>query len=108
MIGLDTSHCAAFTTLLNNNDDPHHVSGGKVQVAYPGGSPNMAMSYDRIDGVTARLRDELGVTIVDSIEEVVEQSDAIRLESVDSRMHLEEFRKIAPFGKPVFIDKPMT
>src|SRR5690625_9830 len=108
MIGLDTSHCPAFTSLLNEKENPHHVPGGRVHLAYPGGSDKLAVSYNRVEGITARLRDEYGVEIADSIEEVVERSDAILLESVDGRMHLEEFRKVAPFGKPVFIDKPFT
>src|SRR5690606_9458678 len=102
MIGLDTSHCPAFANLLNNASDPHHVPGGKVLYAYPGGSPQMALSRDRVEGITARMRDEFGVEILDSIEAVAERSDAILLESVDGRTHLEEFRRLAPFGKPVF------
>ncbi len=108
MIGLDTSHCPAFTNLLNNPDNPHHVPGGKVLWAYPGGSKQLAQSYDRVEGFTNQLRDEFGVEILDSIEAVAERSDAILLESVDGRCHLEEYRKIAPYGKPVFIDKPLT
>ena len=108
MIGLDTSHCPAFAKLLNNSDDPHHVPGGRVHVAYPGGSQALAVSRDRVAGFTARLRDEFNVEILDSIEAVAERSDAILLESVDGRTHLEEFRRIAPYGKPVFIDKPLT
>src|SRR5690606_13122259 len=30
------------------------------------------------------------------------------LESVDGRQHLEQFAELAPFGKPVFVDKPIT
>lgn len=108
MVGLDTSHCPSFTKLLNNTDDPHHVPGGRVHIAYPGGSKDLPVSYERVDGFTAQLRDEFGIEIVDTIEEVAERSDAILLESVDGRMHLEEFRKLAPYGKPVFIDKPLT
>src|SRR5690606_36696536 len=108
MVGLDTSHCPSFTKLLNNTDDPHHVPGGRVHIAYLGGSKDLPVSYERVDGFTAQLRHEFGIEIVDTIEEVAERSDAILLESVDGRMHLEEFRKLAPYGKPVFIDKPLT
>jgi len=30
------------------------------------------------------------------------------LESADGRVHPEQFRRIAPYGKPVFIDKPLA
>ena len=108
MIGLDTSHAEAFTELLNNPDHPWHVPGGRVTVAYPGGSPDFELSASRVGQYTAKLRDEFGVRIMDSIEGVAEQSDAILLESVDGRVHLEQFSRIAPYGKPVFIDKPFA
>lgn len=108
MIGLDTSHVTAFTELLNNVDHEHYVPGGEVVVAFPGGSPDFELSYSRIEQFTNQLKEKYNVTLVETVEEVAEQSDAIMLESVDGRVHLEQFRRIAPYGKPVFIDKPMT
>jgi predicted dehydrogenase len=108
MIGLDTSHVVAFAKLLNDESNPHHVPGGRVTVAYPGGSPDFELSYSRVEGFTQELSRDFGVQIVDAIEQVAEQSDAILLESVDGRVHLEQFRKIAVYGKPVFIDKPLA
>jgi len=108
MIGLDTSHVTAFAELLNKPDHPYHVPGGKVAAAYPGGSPDFELSYSRVQGFTDTLAGTYGVRIVESIEGVAEASDVILLESVDGRVHLEQFRKLAPFGKPVFIDKPFA
>ncbi|HHW09779.1 MAG TPA: Gfo/Idh/MocA family oxidoreductase [Firmicutes bacterium] len=108
MIGLDTSHVVAFTKVLNVENDPEHVPGGKVLVAFPGGSKDLAVSYTRVDGYVAKLRDDFGVEMVDSPAAVAERSDAILLESVDGRQHLSQFEEIARFGKPVFIDKPFT
>jgi hypothetical protein len=48
---------------------------------------------------------EKGVKIVDSLEELANESDVILLESVDGRPHLEQFKAVAR-GKPVFVDKP--
>jgi predicted dehydrogenase len=108
MIGLDTSHVVAFAKLLNNANNEYHIPGARIIVAYPGGSPDFELSASRVEGFTNQLRDEFGVAIVDSPEKVAEQSDAIMLESVDGRVHLEQFRRIAPYGKPVFIDKPFA
>ncbi|MGA9174179.1 MAG: Gfo/Idh/MocA family oxidoreductase, partial [Thermoactinomyces sp.] len=108
IIGLDTSHVTAFTKLLNDPSDPHHVPGGRVVAAYPGGSPDFELSFSRVEGYSRQLCEQFGVAIVDTPEAVAEQSDAILLESVDGRVHLEQFKKIAPFGKPVFIDKPFA
>jgi predicted dehydrogenase len=108
IIGLDTSHVTAFTKLLNDPSDPHHVSGGRVVVAFPGGSSDFELSFSRVEGYSRQLSEQFGVAIVDTLEAVAEQSDAILLESVDGRVHLEQFKKVAPYGKPVFIDKPFA
>jgi predicted dehydrogenase len=108
MIGLDTSHSTAFTKLLNEQDNEYHVPGGRVTVAFPGGSPDFPMSYTRLERFTQTVRDEYGVKIVASPEEVAEQSDAILLTSVDGRVHLDQFSRIVKYGKPVFIDKPFA
>ncbi|MNC41905.1 hypothetical protein D3C75_906950 [compost metagenome] len=43
-----------------------------------------------------------------SIAEVAEKADAVLLTSVDGRVHREQFAILAPYGKPVFIDKPFA
>lgn len=108
LISLDTSHVIVFTQILNDPAHPYHVRGGKVTAGYPGGSPDMHISHSRVPGYTEELRDKHGVAILDTPEEVAESCDAILLTSVDGRAHLELFRRIAPFGKPVFIDKPFA
>jgi hypothetical protein len=108
MVGLDTSHCEAFANVLNDDSNPHHVSGGRVVAAFPGGSDLCAVSRDRVGGFTEKIRDEFGVEIVDSIEELGRRADAILLHSVDGRQHLEQFQVLAQFGKPVFVDKPLA
>ena len=45
---------------------------------------------------------------VPSIAELVREVDAIMIESVDGRTHLEQARAVLPAGKPVFIDKPFA
>jgi predicted dehydrogenase len=77
-------------------------------MAYPGGSPDFELSISRLDKITNALRDDHHVMIVDSPEEVAEKSDAILLTAVDGRVHLELFKRVVGFGKPVFIDKPFA
>lgn len=108
MVGLDTSHCPAFAGLLNNPAAPAHVPGGRVVAAFPGGSDDFSRSRERVAGLTARMRDEFGLDILDSIEAVADRCDAVLLHSVDGRQHREQFTRLAPFGKPVFIDKPLA
>lgn len=108
IIGLDTSHVPAFTELLNRPEHPYHVPGGQVVAAFPGGSPDFELSSSRVRGYTDTLAETYGVPIMKTVEDVAEASDALLLESVDGRVHLEQFRRAAPFGKPVFIDKPFA
>ncbi|RED64491.1 Gfo/Idh/MocA family protein [Cohnella phaseoli] len=108
IIGLDTSHVVAFAELLHDAAHPYHVPGAIIESAYSSVSPDFEMSYARVEGFTARMKEEFGVRLLDTPEAVAEASDAILLESVDARVHCEQFRAIAAFGKPVFIDKPLT
>jgi predicted dehydrogenase len=108
MIGLDTSHVSAFAKLLNDSEAEFHVPRAKIIAAYPGGSDDFELSYSRVEGFTNELREQYGVKIVETLEELADQSDAIMLETVDGRVHLEQFRRIAPYKKPVFIDKPFA
>lgn len=107
MVGLDTSHAVAFTRLLNDPDDLHHVRGGTVVKAFPGGSPHLELSASRIEKFTEAVRG-YGVEIADSLEKAVEGTDAILLESVDGGVHLEQLRKLVVYQKPIFIDKPFS
>jgi predicted dehydrogenase len=108
IIGLDTSHVVAFTQLLNDPKQKDHVAGGKVVAAFKGGSPDIESSASRVEGYTKQLREQFGVKIVDSIPELCKQVDAVLLESVDGRPHLEQARPVFEAGKPIFIDKPVA
>jgi len=105
MIGLDTSHVTAFAKLINDSSKEH---GCKVVAGYPGGSPDLPASADRVGKFTDQLRSQFGVEIVDTIEELCRKVDGVLLESVDGRCHLAQARPVIKAGKPLFIDKPMA
>ncbi|CAN5833961.1 Gfo/Idh/MocA family oxidoreductase [soil metagenome] len=108
MIGLDTSHVVAFTRVLNSPDREGPIAGVEVVAAYPGGSPDIEASASRVEEFTTQLRDDYGIEIVDSIEELLTKVDVVFLESVDGRPHLEQARPVIEAGKPLFIDKPVA
>lgn len=105
MIGLDTSHVTAFTRFIN---DPSKNHGCKVVAGYPGGSPDVEASASRVEKFTQQLRDQYGLEIVESIEELCQKVDGVLLESVDGRPHLAQARPVIAAKKPLFIDKPMA
>ena len=104
IVGCDTSHVIAFTNLINNPQAIGPFADVEVTAAFPGGSTDIPESHNRLAGYVKQLS-EKGIKIVDSLEELADQCDAIMLESVDGRPHLKQFRAIAR-GKPVFVDKP--
>ena len=108
IIGCDTSHVPAFTETLNNPEAKDHVPGGKVVAAFKGGSPDIPSSASRVEEFTKKLQEKYGVKIYDTIEELCQNVDAVLVESVDGRPHLEQVKPVFKARKPVFIDKPMA
>jgi predicted dehydrogenase len=108
IIGLDTSHVVAFTQTLNNPQAKGILSHVRVVAAYPGGSPDIPDSKNRLEGFTKTLREKFGVEIVDSIDDLLKKVDVVLLESVDGRPHLEQVKPVFRAKKSVFIDKPVA
>ena len=108
IIGLDTSHVVVFTRLLNAPSPKPELAGVRVVAAYPGGSPDLPSSRDRVAGYTNQLREKYEVAIVESIEELLPRVDVVLLESVDGRPHLAQATPVLKAGKRVFIDKPLA
>jgi len=105
LIGLDTSHVIAFSKVLNATNSTY---GCKVVAGFPMVSKDLPSSCDRIEKYTAQLRDEFGVKIVGSIEELLGLVDGVMVEAVDGRPHLAQARPVIAAGKPLFIDKPVA
>ena len=108
IIGCDTSHVTAFTEALNNPEAKGHVAGAKVVAAFKGGSQDIPSSSSRVEDYTKALREKYGVKIYGTIEELCENVDAVLLESVDGRPHLQQIKPVLKAHKPVFVDKPMA
>jgi hypothetical protein len=108
IIGTDTSHVTAFSKILNDEMSPDHVPGAKIVAAYKGGSKDVESSASRVDKYAEELRTQWKVEIVRDIPALCRKVDAILLESVDGRTHLEQAKQVIAAGKPLFIDKPLA
>jgi Oxidoreductase family, NAD-binding Rossmann fold len=108
IIGTDTSHVIVFTAVLNDPGAPGHISGATVVAAFKGGSQDIAISRDRVEGFAKELREKWHVRFVDRITEMCPLVDGILLESVDGRAHLEQFRQALTCGKPIYVEKPLA
>ncbi|MAE75257.1 MAG: hypothetical protein CMJ85_00065 [Planctomycetes bacterium] len=107
IIGLDTSHAPAFTKLMNKKDATGPLAGVRVVAAFPGGSPDIPASRDRIARFTKQVRG-LGAEIVNDIPALLDRVDAVMLESVDGRPHWRQAEPVLRARKPIFIDKPLA
>jgi hypothetical protein len=108
IIGTDTSHVTAFAKVLNDTKSPDHIPGAKIVAAFKGGSPDIESSAKRVDGYAKELNEKYHVEIVPTIGDLCGKVDAILLESVDGRKHLEQAKAAIKCGKPMFIDKPLA
>src|SRR5216110_4133805 len=106
MIGLDTSHVPAFAKIFNNPKATGDLAGIRIVAGYPGGT-DIPASRDRVKGFTEQLRG-MGIEIVDTIPKLLEKVDAVLLESVDGRIHLDQARPVILAKKRLFIDKPLA
>lgn len=108
IIGLDTSHCIAYTKALNNPNAGPEFGGYKVVAAFPtAGSSDVPSSINRLAGFTEQVKQQ-GVEIVNSIEDLLKKVDVVLLETVDGRKHLEQALPVIKAGKRLFIDKPFA
>ncbi len=107
IIGCDTSHVPAFTKAFNNPKAEGPLAGVKVVAAFPGGSPDLPDSANRVDKFTEQLK-TMGIEICPSIDDLLKKVDVVLLESVDGRPHLAQANPVIAAGKPMFIDKPMA
>ncbi len=108
IIGTDTSHVIAFTKILNDPRNPDHIPGARVVAAFKGGSKDVASSWNRVDKYAEELARDWKVEIVPDIATLLKKVDAVLLESVDGRPHLEQAKPVIAAGKPLFIDKPLA
>jgi predicted dehydrogenase len=106
IIGLD-AHAQVWARILNAPDAEGELAEMVVAAGYPGGSPDIPQSVELLEKGIATFR-ELGVPLVDSIDELVEKVDVVLILSIDGRTHLEQARPVIAAGKPLFIDKPMA
>jgi hypothetical protein len=65
-------------------------------------------SATRVDKFAEELRAKWKVQFYSSIPELCRRVDAVLLESVDGRVHLEQAGQVIAAHKPLFIDKPLA
>jgi predicted dehydrogenase len=105
LIGLDTSHSPAFTKIIN--DPSGDMKDFRVSHAYPYGSKTIESSASRIPQYTKEMM-ALGITITDTLEQLVASVDLVMLMTNDGTVHYQQIMPVLRAGKPVFVDKPVA
>lgn len=108
LIGLDTSHCEIFTKLLNDSRAPHNVTGAQITHAIPTYSEDLPISRERFPNYYEIVTKKYGVTPVEDVGDLMTAVDAVIIGTVDGRNHLDWFKKVVGYSKPIFIDKPVV
>jgi predicted dehydrogenase len=108
IIGSDTSHVPAFTQILNDPTHPKHIPGARVVALHDAFSADIASSASRHEGYTRDLQEKWGVRLEPSPDALAASVDAVLIESLDGRPHLEQARAVFARRKPVFVDKPVA
>ena len=106
IIGMD-AHALSWTRIINDPQASGELADMNVVVGYPGGSPDILQSLELREKCVGPIA-ELGVEIVDSINDLLEKVDVVMILSIDGRTHLEQAKPVFAAGKSVFIDKPIA
>ena len=106
IIGMD-AHALPWTKIVNNPEATGELADMTIVAGYPGGSPDIPQSMEILER-SVKPCSELGVEIVDSIDELLKKVDVVMILSIDGRAHLEQARPVFAAGKTVYIDKPIA
>jgi hypothetical protein len=108
LIGLDSTHAAAFTQLIHHAPLVTGFPRAQVVATLRGGSADFPKSATRIDEITRQVVASVGRPPCASIADLLPEVDAVMILSCDGRRHLAEARPVIAARKPLFIDKPLA
>ncbi len=107
IIGLDNYQAVAFTQHFHDPKATGDLAGLRVVAAFPAGSPDIAESARELPKWTRGIQD-YKVAVVDSIDKVLAQCDAVMVMSIDGRAHLGQLKAVLKAGKPVYVGRPLA
>lgn len=107
IVGLDSSHAAAFTKTLYEQRNTANYQGYQVVAAFPFAETPIATNKARIVKFQAEV-EHCDVKIVASIAELLAVVDYVMVLTNDGNTRLAQVAEVLKGGKPVFIDKPIA
>ena len=108
VLGLDNYQAVAYTQLFNNPKATGDLSGLRVVAAYASpASDDIEESKISLPKWKEQIV-KFDVKLVDSIEELLRQCDAVMIMSLDGRKHREQAAAVLKAGKRLYIGRPLA
>lgn len=103
-VGLDSTHALVLADAFARMPEPRPVP----VAAWPGGTAGIPLSEERVARITAEFAARHHVPLVASPEEVAARSDVVLLLALPGETHAPLFARLAPWRRPMFVDKPLA
>ncbi|HBH53949.1 MAG TPA: dehydrogenase [Planctomycetaceae bacterium] len=108
ILGLDNYQSVAFTQLFHDPKAAGDLAGIRVTAAFPDEpSPDIAESVENLPKWVQSMKD-FQVPLVDSVDQVLAQCDAVLVMPVDGRRHRKLAEAAIRAGKRTYIGRPMA
>lgn len=108
VLGLDNYQAVAYAQLFNDPKATGDLAGLKVVTAYAApASVDIPESVDSLPKWKTQIA-AFNVKVVDSLDEMLKQSDAVMIMSLDGRKHLEQATAVLKAGKRLYIGRPLA
>jgi predicted dehydrogenase len=108
VLGIDNYQSVAFAQIFNDSKAKGDLAGVRVTAAYPGtASDDIPESRDNLPKWKEQIV-KFDVKLVDSVEKLLGQCDAVMIMSVDGRKHREQAMAVLKAGKRLFVGRPLA
>lgn len=108
VLGLDNYQAVAYTQLFNNPKATGDLSGLRVVAAHASpASDDIEESKINLPKWKEQIV-KFDVKLVDSVEELLRQCDAVMIMSLDGRKHREQAAAVLKAGKRLYIGRPLA
>jgi predicted dehydrogenase len=108
VLGVDNYQAVAYTQLFNDPKATGDLAGLRVVAAFPAAaSSDIPESVDSLPKWKADIV-KFDVKLVNSIDELLSQCDAVMIMSLDGRKHLEQATPVLKAGKRLYIGRPLA
>jgi predicted dehydrogenase len=108
VLGLDNYQAVAYAQLFNNPKATGDLAGLRVVAAFASpASEDIPESRESLPKWKEQIV-RFDVKLVDSVDDLLRQCDAVMIMSLDGRKHREEAAAVLKAGKPLFIGRPLA